>query len=274
MSILTYTNPKHFIIFGLDIIKLRNYIFDFAKNDFKQKYVGSYFGIFWAFFQPLMNILVIWFVFSMGFKSGASDKVPFILWFIAGYVPWVFFTEVVFTSSLSIVEYSYIVKKIVFRISILPIIKIVSGLFIHLFFIAFLFFIYYLYGFYPHLYNFQLLYYMVALCFFILGLSFLTSSIVPFFKDFSQLINIVLQMGFWFTPIVWSYTNLSGNALLIIKLNPMFYIIEGYRNSMIDNIMFWEKPEQTIYFWIITILLWIIGSIFFRKLKPHFADVL
>lgn len=110
----------------------------------------------------------------------------------------------------------------------------------------------------------------------LLGLIYATSAIVVFFKDLGQIINIILQIGVWMTPIMWNIDGMELNPILItiLKLNPMYYIVAGYRDSLINKAGFWEQPGMTIYYWILTIVLFIIGTKIFKKLKPHFADVL
>ena len=65
-----------------------------AKNDFKARYSATLLGIIWAFVQPLMTVLVFWFVFQMGFKSAPVKNMPYMLWFIVAYVPWIYFSDV------------------------------------------------------------------------------------------------------------------------------------------------------------------------------------
>ena len=115
-----------------------------SKNDFKTKYAGSYMGIIWAFIQPLVTIVLYWFVFEKGLKSGAVSEIPFILWLMAGLIPWFFFQEALVNATNCFSEYSYLVKKVVFNINILPIVKVLSSLFVHVFFV-FLFVFHYLY---------------------------------------------------------------------------------------------------------------------------------
>lgn len=81
-------------------------------------------------------------------------------------------------------------------------------------------------------------------------------------------------MGFWFTPIGWSVTMLSDFWGRVFKLNPMFYIVQGFRDSLIDNVLFFERPYQTAYFWFLCFLMLTFGLKVFKKLKPHFSDVL
>ncbi|HOL11020.1 MAG TPA: ABC transporter permease, partial [Bacillota bacterium] len=83
------------------------------------------------------------------------------------------------------------------------------------------------------------------------------------------------QFIFWATPIFWNIGMLPPKYQAIIKLNPLFYIVDGYRDALIGQNWFWvSRPVLTIYFWIISILMFAIGIFIFRKLKPHFADVL
>ena len=137
-----------------------------------------------------------------------------------------------------------------------------------------MFIVAFIYGMYPTIYMLQLFYYLFCLFFIILATSYITSSIILFFKDLGQLINIFLQIGIWATPIMWSYNIIPEKYQWIVKLNPMLYIVEGYRDSFINNIWFWEKQIQTIYFWLISLSLFFVGAIIFKRLKPHFADVL
>ena len=111
--------------------KNRKLIFSLAKNDFKTRFAGSYLGIFWAFVQPVVTILVYWFVFQVGFRSGTVAEFPFVLWLTAGLVPWFYFSEALMGATSSLLEYSYLVKKVVFNIDILPVIKVLSALFVN-----------------------------------------------------------------------------------------------------------------------------------------------
>ena len=226
-------------IFSLptDIYKNRRLIFKLAKNDFKTRYAGSYLGIVWAFIQPVITILVYWFVFSVGFRSGTGDLgVPFVLYLVAGIVPWFFFQDALIGGTNSMLEYNYLVKKVVFNISVLPVVKIISALFVHCFFVLFTIILYAAYGKFPDVYYFQLIYYSICVFILVLGLSYATSAIVIFFRDLTQIINIALQVGIWLTPIMWiAETSLQGHETLqkILKLNPLYYVVSGYRDTFL-----------------------------------------
>ncbi len=264
------------VLFGIadNILHDRGLIFSLAKNDFKTKYAGSYFGIVWAFIQPVIMVLVYWFALDIGLRSGRTMSYPFILWLMAGLVPWFFFAEALGSGTNSLMEYSYLVKKVVFKIDILPIVKVTSAIFIHLFFVAFIVVFQCFYGYYPDLYTLQLIYYILCMYVFILGISYFTSAAVIFFRDLNQIIAIILQVGIWATPIMWNIKDLMPRLDNVMKLNPVYYVVSGFRDSLLVKTWFWERPVWTAVFWTTVIILYVFGYKVFQKLKVHFADVL
>ena len=263
------------------VYESRKLIARLSVNDFKTKFAGSYLGIIWAFVQPVIKILVYWFVFEKGMKpaairDAAGTEVPYVLWLIAGMVPWFFFSDALSGGTRALLDYSYLVKKVVFKIDILPIVKIVSAVFVHLFFLAFAVLLYTLYGYYPDVYTLQVLYYSICLFVLVMGISYLTSAVVVFFRDLNQVINIVLQVGVWVTPIMWNIDTMDISPILknLLKLNPLYYIVQGYRDALIGKVAFYERWELTLYFWAVTIVFMVLGTHVFKKLRMHFADVL
>ena len=244
-------------------------------NDFKQRYSKSYLGLFWSYIQPMINIGVMWFVFSVGFRTGDTEPgIPFILWLICGLVPWYFFSEVFPTGTNVLFEYSYMLRQMTFKAEILPFIKIISGIFTHIFFIFIIFIVSLVSGFNIDFHVLQIIYYLFCTCYLLIGLSWLLGGIKVFLPDVGEIIAVILQLGFWITPIFWSFKMIPEKMVWIFKINPIFYIIQGYRDSFIYKIWFWEKPNWTLVFFFISSIIFISGAIIFRKLKPHFNDVL
>lgn len=252
----------------------RRLVYELAKKDFRAKYLGASLGIIWAFVQPMIMIAIYWFVFQVGFRSVPVENVPFVLWLMAGIIPWFFISESFSSSIHAITDNGYLVKKVVFNVSLLPLVKVVSALFIHLFFIGILFIMFIGYGFAPSLYHLQVIYYVAASILFAAGFSWLASSIVVFIKDVGQIVAMLLQFGFWLTPIFWSLNIVPDKYRFILKLNPVYYLVEGFRSTFIYHRWFWETPLLTLYFWIVTAMLLAAGAIIFKRLRPHFADVL
>lgn len=266
---------NEFVEFTRDTYKSKELILQLSKNDFKVRYAGSYLGIIWGFIQPLITVLVYWFVFEVGLRAGTkTDGTPYILWLVTGIVPWFFFSEGLASATSSLIEYSYLVKKVVFRVSILPVVKIFSAFYIHLFFVSFIFIMFFLYRIPIHISYTQVFYYSFCVIFLLVGLVWITSSIVVFLKDVSQVVGIVIQIGFWLIPIVWSPEILPKGYINLFKLNPIYYIVEGYRDTFINHQWFWNRGFDTIYFWVISSVIFVIGALLFRRLKPHFSDVL
>lgn len=269
---------KQLFLLSAEVLKSRRMIYKLAKNDFKTKFAGSYLGIIWAFIQPVVTVLVYWFVFEVGFRSDQSTlTVPFLLYLVAGIVPWFFFQDSLIGGTNSLLEYSYLVKKVVFNISVLPVVKLISALFVHAFFVCFIIVMYCVYGRFPDLYYLQLLYYTGGLLLLVLGLCYATCAVVVFFRDLSQMISIALQVGVWLTPIMWIAEDRLVNypvLFRILKLNPVYYVVTGYRDAIINKNWFWERPLWTVYFWCFTAGALLLGTTVFRRLRVHFADIL
>ena len=120
----------------------RELIWKLAKNDFKKRYAGSTMGRVWAFVQPVVTVAMYYCVFELIFQTRAKlaaggIEAPYVLWLTAGLVPWFYFSEAIGGGTSALIEYNYLVKKVVFKISILPIIKVIAATFIHVFFNTF-----------------------------------------------------------------------------------------------------------------------------------------
>lgn len=266
-----------FTTLPVELFQSRHLIWKLAKNDFKKRYAGSYMGALWAMLQPVVTIAMYYIVFDkiMGNSiNRGTGEIPFVLFLTAGLVPWFYFSEALNSGTNALLEYNYLVKKVVFKISVLPIIKIIAATFIHVFFVCVMLVVAAIYGYYPTIYTLQIFYYSICLFLFVLALSYTTCSIVVFFKDLSQIINIGLQIGIWVTPIMWNINILDDKWIVILKLNPLVYIVNGYRSAVYGREWFFRDFFSTMYFWIITTVIFGIGALIFKRLKIHFADVL
>lgn len=260
-----------------NIFKKKNIIYNLAKSDFKKRFAGSFFGIIWMFIQPLATVLVYTIIFQIGFRSTPPlENVPYVVWLICGLVPWFYFQDSLVQITNCLYEYNYLVKKVVFNVELLPIIKLVSVLFSHIAFIIILL-LALIIAKVPFSFNFLLIvYYSFALSIFILGISYFTSSVNVFFKDMSQIVSILLQFGIWMCPIMYNESLFEGRAQFILKLlkfNPIYYIVKGYRNCLLNE-EFNEFLFLSIYYWFITFIVFAIGYHIFDKSKKYFSDVL
>jgi len=260
----------------------RHLIWKLARNDFKKRYAGSYLGAVWAMAQPVVTIAMYYLVFDVVFDSrgpilASGEEVPYVLSLTAGLVPWFYFSEALNHGTTALLEYNYLVKKVVFKISVLPIIKVIAATFIHAFFVGVLLIVACIYGYYPTVYTLQLFYYSACLFVFVLAVCYTTCAVVVFFKDLTQIISIGLQIGMWATPILWKLEDLEpkmGELVNLFKINPLVYIVNGYRSAIYEKQWFFEDFYSTMYFWIVTVILFGVGAMIFKRLKVHFADVL
>lgn len=137
--------------------------------------------------------------------------------------------------------------------------------------------VFFCYGFLPMASWIQILYYSFASSMLSLAIAYFTSAIHVFFKDMAQIIGICLQFGMWMVPIMWApemFPAIPSWLPVLLKLNPFYYIVAGYRDSMLTGNWLTERPTLGLYFWTVTIVLMLLGLKVFKKLRPHFSDVL
>ena len=266
----------YILSFLKEIYQKKFLIIELTKRDFKQQFMGSFLGLVWAFLQPIAFLGILWVIFTFGFKSGKlGDGTPFLAFLFTGLVAWDLFSRVWLGSTGMIFEYSFLVKKINFRLSILPVVKIFSNLIMHIIFISIVIVVLIVNKIYPSIYWLQVVYYIICSSMLVLGLSWISSALNVFIKDVGQLIQIIVQFGFWLTPIIWDPASFPKKYSIFIKMNPAWYLVDGYRRSFIYKTPFWKgNVNETIYFWGVTLIFLLLGMIVFKKLRPHFADVI
>jgi lipopolysaccharide transport system permease protein/teichoic acid transport system permease protein len=261
--------------FVVDLIKSRELILDLVKRDYKQQHQGSYLGLLWNYLQPILFIAVLYTVFTLGLRTGREiDGMPFSLYLISGMVCWLYFTANLTAITSVIRNYRFLVKKVDFRLSILPMVKLLSSLAPHVFLLLITILIATYNNILPGWHSLQLLYYYCCMVTLLLGLGWLTSSTSLFVKDVSNLVALITQFGFWLTPIFWHIDAMPEKLQWILKLNPAYYLVTGYRDAITGETFFWQRPQETLIFWGITLTLVICGAMVFKKLKPHFAEVI
>ncbi len=254
--------------------RYRQLILTMARRELVQKYIGSSIGLVWAIVYPLFMITILWVVFDLGFKAAPAQGVPFVVFLTAGLSSWYLFSDIVSGSTAVVMEHGELIKKMPFPSQILPFIKTIVGMVNHLIFILILFGLMAFHRLPAKLYYIQALYYLLAMFVLALGLSWLFASLTPFFRDVQHFVAILLQVGMWYTPVFWDLGMLPEKFHFYFMYNPMFYIVQGYRDSFIYFKPFWGYPQQTIVFWGIALTFLAVGGLSFKRLKDHFPDVL
>lgn len=245
-----------------------------ANRQIAARTAGTFLGPFWLFAQPLATLGVYWYVFEFGLRVPRADGLPFVLYFMSGYIPWLLFNEAVTSSANSVVENAYLVKKTLFPTQVLPIVNIVAAAIPHAILMLVLLAATPLFGGSLGWNAFGLLYYFSCLVVLALGLGWIVSSLQVFNRDVGQLLTVAMNLWFWLTPIVWPVSLLSEQARIILDINPMFYVVDGYRQALFGTTPFWVDWLAALRFWAAALPLLIIGAFMFRRLKADFADVL
>lgn len=245
-----------------------------GKNDFRNKFASTSLGSLWGFAQPFVFMLTYVIVFQYILKTGSSGKYPYVVWFLPGMSMWMFISDAILMASNSIRNYSYLVKKVVFPVDIIPIISIISSSCIGVFLVFIATMAATAFGYFPNIFNIVYIIFC-ALCF-IIALTRFTSALTTVVPDFANLLNILIQLCMWFTPIIWNLTMLDGWLSSIFKAFPFTYLVEGFRQAFIasSTIITEHNFLFTIIFWVVTILMFVWGNSVFKKNKKDFADVL
>lgn len=248
--------------------------------ELKSKNKSNYLGMAWEVINPVIQILIYWFVFGSIRQRADIEvvpgfEVPFINWLLGGFILWTFFYQSTIQGSKSIYTRLRMLSKMNFPMSVIPNIVIFSQFYIHLFMLGIAFLIFQLTGFHATLYFTQIVYYMFAAFCLIFAISLITSTLSTIIRDVHMLLNATLRMLLYLSPVLWQMTILKEPVASILKLNPLYYLIEGYRSSLFGTewyfIVHWQ---YTLYFWAVVVVLLLFGSALHVKFRRHFIDYL
>lgn len=244
-----------------------------ASYDIKSKYQSHYLGTAWQFLSPAIQILVYWFVFGIGIRSGNPiDGVPYLIWLMIGLIPWFFISPTIIQGSNSVFSKVNMVAKMKFPVSVLPSITIISNSINFIFMMIILGFMLIFYGINPGLYLLQLPYYIVCTIIFLYAVTLLFSTISTVFRDFQLLLQSLMRMMLYLLPILWDMDKLHGAYIKVLKLNPLYYLIDGYRKTFLAKEWFFNDVIYMGYFWSTTFLIIYIGALIHIKFRNQFVD--
>ncbi|AJI21140.1 ABC transporter permease [Priestia megaterium] len=250
-------------------------IFRLALYDIKSKYQMHYLGAVWQFLNPAIQVLLYWLVFGLGIRGGQPiDDVPFFAWLIVGLIPWFFISPVIIQGANSVYTKVNLVSKMKFPVSVLPTITIISNGLQFIVMLLVLGVIFLVYGINPGIYIVQLPYYIFSLLVFLFAFTLLFSTISTIIRDFQLVLQSVMRMMLYLLPVLWDTSKLPHLFQTILKLNPLYYILEGFRYTLLEHVWFYEDWIYTLYFWSITLLILLIGSFIHIKFRDKFIDYL
>jgi lipopolysaccharide transport system permease protein len=254
----------------------RSLIKTLTRREILGRYRGSFFGLFWSFFNPLLMLSVYTFVFSEVLKArwvgGSDSKTEFALALFAGLMVFNLFTECINRAPSLILSNVNYVKKVVFPLEVLPCAVLSAALFHGAISLCVWLAAYSIFYGVPHVTVFYLPLIIIPFIFFILGVSWLLSSLGTYLRDVSQLIGILTTVMMFLSPIFYPATALPENTRYLLYLNPLTPVVEQTR-----NVLFMGKGPDFIMlgvYWICAIFIAWLGFAWFQKTRKGFADVL
>lgn len=239
------------------------------KKEIRGKYKGSFLGVLWSFVNPLLQILVYAIVFPYIMRNTVDN---YLIFLVVGIIPWTFFTTCINQGIASVRANAGIIKKVYFPREILPISVVLSGL-VNFFISCIIIFIFVIFG------GFGISWHIVFLpviailqAMLILGLDFALSSINVYIKDTEYLVQFILNMLFYGTPILYdtSQFNAGGIISILFKINPLTTIVESYRSIFIYHQL--PNFNMLLYVFIVSFVVLVIGYMIFKKLERNFAE--
>lgn len=240
------------------------------QKDVGGKYKKSFLGVLWSFINPLLQIIVYWFVFDKVLHS--SNKENYVVYLCCGLIPWQYFASVVNRGAAVIIDNGSVLKKVYFPREILPI-SLAASETVN-FMIATIMILVFVIGGGISLTINVLWYFVILAIQFLLsvGVAFIVSSISVYVRDLIHILGIVIQLLFYATPIVYSLDQIPGKFAWVGKLNPMAYIIDSYRNIFYEGKM--PNMEYLAISFAFALAFCFIGYFIFKKLEKRFAEEL
>jgi teichoic acid transport system permease protein len=243
---------------------------------------SNYLGILWEVLNPSIQIAIYWFVFAT-LRSRKpiimnGDEIEFFSWLLAAFFLWTFFYQGTIQGSKSIYTRLKMLSKMNFPMSIIPGYVIFSQFYIHLIMLAISIVILNLSGYLVSIYYLQLIYYIIAALSLIFSLSLITSTLSTIIRDVHMLLNSALRMLLYLSGLLWPLSLLANHfpdIFKILQLNPVYYLVEGYRAALFGTEWhFIVEWKCTLFFWGIVIVLFLFGSMLHVKFRRHFIDYL
>lgn len=244
-----------------------------AKEEMKKAKVRTSIGIAWDYIHDLIYFFVYTLFRVVMSGSGNVDGMESVLYVLTGLIPWFFMNEVLVAGTMAVKKNKGIIRSIKFPITIIPTIDVVSIFIKRSFTLLVLYIVSACFGHLADLNILLLLYYMLAMFAFMLGLNMLISAFVAISEDFHQIFLALVRILFFFIPVLWSFLNIPFHSLRIaLKLNPIVYVIEGFRDAFVLGGL--PSLRATLYFWVVTIVVSVLGCFVQYRLRKYYADIM
>lgn len=251
-------------------------IFMLAKSDLVKTYRGAALGWSWAIIKPTLTIFVFWFGFTVGLRHGGPVAgYPYILWQIAGFVPWFYMRALIPGGAACIRKYKHLVTKMKFPVSVIPTFTNISELIVHLAMVAITIVIFAITGHMPDRYYLQLPLYMLMMFISFTAWSLLAGVLSCISKDFQNLVRACSTAIFWMSGIIYDVNTVANPYIrFALKLNPVTTVATGYRKVFIYKEWFFEDKTEMLCYAISLIVTVVFALWVYKRLRKEIPDVL
>ena len=266
---------KNFVYVCRELLENRERILRLARYEQRAKNSGTILGRMWDFLTPVLQICVYWFVFSVGMKMRTMDgETPYAVWMMTGMMPWFCLSAAMQASANAINSAHMVVKNLHIPLTIIPAKTVVIHLTEHLWTMGFLVFVLLVSGVQVTVYWLQTIYFFLCMVIFLMAFALAASAVGAVVKDFSRLLAPIIRLLFYVSSVILSLDGMSPKMQTLLKINPLTYIIMGYRNSLLYGVGFWEMRWHSLCFWVVTLLLLLIGCTLHMRTRERYVDLL
>lgn len=246
-----------------------------TKFDYQLENKDTYLGKLWAILTPLIQIGTYWFVFGIGLRNGKDvDGFPYLAWMLLGLIPWFFISASILKGANSIYLKSGLISKMKFPIAVTPIGKVLQELYEFVIMLIIMFVILLCLGVKPRWSWLNLIYYMVYCLCFLVSLALVTSVFTMVARDFYKLLSSLIRLLFYVTPILWVMDNMPQTYQNVMQYNPIFYVVNGFRESVLYGLPFYHRMDLVMWMWAANIVLFLLGCSLQAKFKNKFIDLI
>ena len=253
----------------------RNFILSSIIGEFKSRFARSRLGGIWMILNPLAQVAIYAIILSHLMSSrlqGVNYKYSYIIYLMAGTLTWSLFSEIVTRCLTVFIDNSNLLKKIIFPRICLPIIILGSSLVNNSLLLFSIVFISAILGHWPN-FSITFLPIMVILTSMLgIGLGIVLGVLNVFIRDIGQVIPILLQFGYWLTPIVYMPTIIPEHYRHWLAFNPLYPVVNSYHRILVFGI--WPDFKNLLWVILLGFFLLGIGLFLFRKASPEMVDVL
>lgn len=247
-----------------------------AKFEYKLTTKGLFLGQLWNLLNPVIQIGAYWFVFGVGIRRGQPvDGFPYVVWLTCGLTPWLIMNQGVSDGALAIYSKASTLTRANIPTCLIPISISWSVLMDSAWTILLMVVIFLGNGCAISVYALELLYYSLCILVFLGVLNLTTSVLVMLARDFLNLIRAILRILFFLSPIFWNPGSEMPQFFQIFDLcNPFAYVINGFRDSMLNQVHFWQRPKEMLVFWTLIAGLYLLGALCQSRLRKNLLDFL